>query len=47
VTASCGNAGPVESLENQKQVFHSSHRPWKSLPRFPHSHSFDDCLYIK
>src|SRR6185312_4929081 len=21
----------VESLENQKQVFHPSHRPWKSL----------------
>jgi hypothetical protein len=28
---SCGNAGAVESLENQPQVFHPSHRPWKSL----------------
>ena len=24
---SCGNAGAVESLENQRQVFHPSHRP--------------------
>jgi hypothetical protein len=24
---SCGNAGAVESLENQPQVFHPSHRP--------------------
>src|SRR6478736_2669650 len=36
----------VESLENQRQVFHPSHRPWKSLPRFPHSHSFGDCSYL-
>ena len=35
----------VESLETQRQVFHPSHRPWKSLPRFPHSHSFGDCSY--
>ena len=26
-----GNDGTVESLENQDQVFHPSHRPWKSL----------------
>ena len=37
----------MESLENQPQVFHPSHRPWKSLKRFPHSHSFDDDSYIK
>jgi len=35
------------SLENQTQVFHSSHLPWKSLSRFPHSHGFYDCSYIK
>jgi len=33
-----GNDGRMESMENQKTVFHPSHRPWKSLLRFPHSH---------
>ena len=44
-TESCGNDGAVESLENQNQVFHSSHRPLEIAPtaaRFPHSHSSDD-----
>ena len=27
----CGTDGTVESLESQDQVFHPSHRPWKSL----------------
>jgi hypothetical protein len=31
---SCGNDGAVESLENQPQVFHPSHRPWKSRRDF-------------
>jgi hypothetical protein len=39
---SCGNDGAVESLENQNQVFHPSHRPLEIAPRFPHSHSSDD-----
>jgi hypothetical protein len=29
-----GNAGPVESVENQTQVFHASHRPLK-IPQNP------------
>jgi hypothetical protein len=29
----------VENVENQNQVFHVSHRAWKSQKtRFPHSH---------
>jgi len=30
---SCGNAGAVESVENQKQVFHPSHRPLEISPK--------------
>ena len=37
----------VESLENQRQVFHSSHRPWKSLPRFTFPQLRRLFLYIK
>jgi len=33
----------MENEENQKQVFLPSHRPWKSLARFPHFHRADDC----
>jgi len=33
-----GNDGRMESEENQTQVSLPSHRPWKSLARFPHSH---------
>src|SRR5437660_11615010 len=29
---SCGNAGAVESVENQTQVFHASHRPLEISP---------------
>jgi len=29
---SCGNAGSVETVENQRQVFHSSHRPLEISP---------------
>ena len=29
---SCGNAGSVERVENQRQVFHSSHRPLEISP---------------
>jgi len=29
----------MESEENQTQVSLASHSPWKSLSRFPHSHS--------
>ena len=29
---SCGNAGSVERVENQTQVFHSSHRPLEISP---------------
>ena len=36
---------PVESLEIQNRDFHPSPRPWKSLPRFPHSHTLDDSSY--
>ena len=36
---------PEESLEIQNRDFHPSHRPWKSLPRFPHSHTLDDSSY--
>lgn len=43
---SCGNDGAVESLENQNQVFHSSHRPLEIAPRFPHSHSSGDDSYF-
>src|SRR5258708_7942948 len=32
----------MESEENQNQVSLASHSPWKSLSRFPHSHSPDD-----
>jgi hypothetical protein len=28
----------VENLENRAAVSHLSHRAWKSLTRFPHSH---------
>src|SRR2546430_6240925 len=34
----------MEREENQNQVSLSSHSPWKSLSRFPHSHSPDHCL---
>ena len=30
---SCGNAGAVESVENQKQVSHASHEPLGNLAR--------------
>jgi hypothetical protein len=44
---SCGNDGAVESLENQNQVFHPSHRPLEIAPRFPHSHSSgDDSFFL-
>jgi hypothetical protein len=43
---SCGNDGAVESLENQPQVFHPSHRPLEIAPRFPHSHSSEDESYL-
>ena len=45
-TQSCGNDGAVESLENQPQVVHSSHRPLEIAPRFPHSHSSGDESYV-
>src|SRR5207244_4424471 len=34
LTEGRGNAGPVESVENQTQVFHASHRPLK-IPQNP------------
>src|SRR6266446_4787520 len=34
----------MEREEDQNQVSLSSHGPWKSLSRFPHSHSLDHCL---
>jgi hypothetical protein len=37
-----GNDGRMESEENHKTVSLPSHRPWKSLTRFPHSHRADD-----
>ena len=46
---SCGNAGAVESVESQNQVFHPSHRPLEISPtaaRFPHSHSSGDESYL-
>ena len=30
-------------VENQKQVSHSVHSPWKSLARFPHFHRPGGC----
>src|SRR5207247_6182023 len=33
---SCGNAGSVERVENQRQVFHSSHRPLEISPSTRH-----------
>src|SRR5580658_906825 len=36
----------VGRVEIQNQDFHPSHRPWKSPPRFPHSHRLDDSLII-
>jgi hypothetical protein len=30
-----------KSGKTMKLFSHSSHRPWKSLPRLPHSHSYD------
>jgi hypothetical protein len=30
--------------ENRKQVFLAAHSPWKSLPRFPHSHRRDEAM---
>jgi hypothetical protein len=32
----------MEREENHKTVSLSSHRPWKSLARFPHSHRADN-----
>jgi len=34
----------VDAEENQKQVFHGAHSPWKSLARFPHSHRRDEAM---
>jgi hypothetical protein len=34
----CGNAGAVESVENQKQVSHPSHRPLEISPTARDSH---------
>jgi hypothetical protein len=31
-----------KSGKTMKLFSHSSHRPWKSLRRLPHSHSHDD-----
>ena len=45
-TKSCGNDGAVESLENQDQVFHPSHRPLEIASRFPHCHSSGDDYYF-
>jgi hypothetical protein len=36
--ASCGNDGAVESLENQKQVFHPSHSSLEISPKPRDSH---------
>src|SRR5919198_394307 len=36
--AGCGNAGPVESVEKQKQLFHSFHRPLEISPKARDSH---------
>ena len=33
----------VETEENQTTVSLGFPSPWKSLPRFPHSHSADEC----
>jgi len=32
----------MESPENDGTVFRPSHKPWKSIKRFPHSHRHDD-----
>ena len=37
-TESCGKAGPVETVENQKPVFHRSHRPLEIPQRRRDSH---------
>jgi hypothetical protein len=42
VTTSYGNAGPWKAWKTKIRFSTPPHRPWKSLPRFPHSHSFDD-----
>lgn len=36
----------VEREENQTAVSLSFPSPWKSLTRFPHSHSADDCGFL-
>src|SRR5579883_2637882 len=36
-----GNAGRWKARKTERQVFLPSHRPWKSLWRFPHSHRAD------
>ena len=41
-TDGCGNDGLLDSEENQTQVSLTAHSPWKSLRRFPHSHSRDE-----
>ncbi len=41
-TDGCGNDGLMDSEENQTQVSRTAHSPWKSLLRFPHSHSRDE-----
>src|SRR5271157_4886008 len=41
-TDGCGNDGLMDSEENQTQVSLTAHSPWKSLLRFPHSHSRDE-----
>jgi hypothetical protein len=41
LTEGRGNAGPVESMENQRRVSHAFHRPLEisqESARFPHSH---------
>lgn len=36
----------VGSEENPKAVFLASPSPWKSLTRFPHFHSADECGFL-
>lgn len=43
-TDGCGNDGLMDSEENQPQVSLTAHSPWKSLLRFPHSHSRDEAV---
>jgi len=36
----------MESMESQRQAFHPSHTPWKSLRGFPHYHGYDDGYHL-